>query len=216
MDPLAVALAFGPVAVYCAIIGLINIRRFPLVMAGWKDTALLLSAFSGFAIIGPANLFFPLPAYLRFGVWVWVLLIVLYGLIIVSVILWMRPRIVVYNVPYTELRPVLSEVALALDLDARWAGDCLWLPTRGIQLLVEYFPLFRNARLIAVGRRQEFQAWADLEEELRRRLHAIDVGPHWAGGAFLAIGIFLALMAVLSLAAQPEQVAEAFDRLILR
>lgn len=216
MDPLAVAVGLGPLALYLGLMGVINFRRFPLVIPGWKDTALLLGAFTGFVIVGPMNLFFPLVAYFRFGLWVWVLLLALYTLVIISVNLWMKPRIVVYNVPYAELRPHLSEVALELDRDARWAGDCLWLPNRGVQLSVEYFGLLRNARLAAVGRGQDFQAWAELEEALRRRLQPLEVGRNWAGVSFLVLAVLLAATAILSLASQPDQVAEAFDRLLLR
>ncbi|MCS7238856.1 MAG: hypothetical protein NZ899_11390 [Thermoguttaceae bacterium] len=216
MDPLALGLGFGPIAIYLAALGIVNYRRFPLVIAGWKDTAAFMLAFGGLIVVGPINLFFPLPAYFQFGPWVWALLIALYLLAIVSLNLWMKPKIIVYNIPYDDIRPALSELALELDPDARWAGECLSLPNQGIQLYLDYFPLFRNARLVAVGRRQDFQAWAELEKRLRNRLRQLDVGRNWAGVSLLVVGLFLGAMVALGVASQPSQVAEAFDRLFLR
>lgn len=216
MDPLALGLGFGPLALYLGVLGVVNYRRTPLVVPGWKDTAAFMLAFTGLFIVGPMNLFFPLPAYFQFGPWVWILLLALYLLLIASLNLWMKPKIIVYNIPYDDIRPALSESALELDPDARWAGECLSLPNRGIQLYLDYFPLFRNARLVAVGRRQDFRAWADLEEQLRVRLRHLEVGRNWAGVALLGVGLFLGAMVALGMVTQPSQVAEAFDRLFLR
>jgi len=216
MDPLALGLGFGPIAMYLVAIGLLNLRRYPLIVPGWQDTAYLLLAFTGLFIVGPVNLFFPLPAYIRFGPWVWLLLLALLGLMIISINLWMRPRIVVYNVPYSELKPVLSEVALALDPNARWAGECLVLPTIGVQLFLDYAPLLRNARLVAVGRKQDLQSWNRLETALRKALEKTEVGRNWIGLAFLLPGMLLATIAALGMLTSPEQVADSLERLFLR
>lgn len=216
MDPLALGLGLGPLAVYLIWIGLINLRLRPAVITGWKDTACLALGMTGFVIVGPLNLFFPLPAYFRFGPWVWILLIALYALTITSVNLWMRPKIVIYNVPYGELRPVLSEQAIQLDPDARWAGECLLLPNLGVQLFLDYSPILRNAQLVAVGRKQDFQGWARLEAALRESLRQIEVGRNWAGLVFLGVGTLLGFAGMLGMLTMPEQVAEAFERLFLR
>ena len=216
MDPLALGLGFGPIAIYLFAIGLLNLRRYPVVLTGWQDTAYLLLAFVGLVVIGPINLFFPLPAYIRFGPWVWLLLLALLGLVIISINLWMRPRIVLYNIPYSELKPVLSEVALDLDPNARWAGECLVLPTIGVQLFLDYSPLLRNARLVAVGRRQDFQSWNQLEVALRKALEKTEVGRNWTGLAFLVPGLLLVTVAALAVLTSPEQVADSLERLFLR
>ena len=109
-------------------------------VSGSRELAALGVAVVGLLIVGPMQLFVPDATVLRFGWLVWPLLLSFYGL---SLTLWMlvaRPRLVIFNIRGSQLRPMLSELAISLDADARWAGDSLALPQLGVQLRMESFP----------------------------------------------------------------------------
>ena len=80
MDPLHFCIAVGPFAVYLLLLGVMNLRGRPLVTTGARDAAALGIGLVGFVIAGPMQLFFPEGAASRFGGWVWLMLIVFYGL----------------------------------------------------------------------------------------------------------------------------------------
>ncbi len=216
MDPFRFLLGFGPLAVYLVFIGVINLLRRPVILSGWQDTLAMALGLAGLMVVGPLNLFFPVAAFLRFGPWVWVFLLALYGLIVVLVLFWARPRLVIYNIGYTDLRPLVSETAVSLDEDARWAGESLFLPNLGVQLHLEYSALMKNALLVAVGSRQDPEGWKQLEGELRLQLAKVRSSRNWSGLALVAMGSLLALGGILGVLGSPEIVAESFRELIFR
>ena len=114
MDSLHFCIAVVPLSVYLLMMGLLNLRRHPFVTTGARDAATLGIGVVGFVIAGPMELFFPEGAASQFGAWVWLSLIVFYGLCVSLVVLLMRPRLVVYNVALEELRPILSKIAMEL------------------------------------------------------------------------------------------------------
>ena len=75
---------------------------------GARDLAVLAIAVSGFMIAGPLELFLPEAVAAVLGGWVWVPLIMLYGLVTTLMLLLMRPRLVVYNISALQLRPLLE------------------------------------------------------------------------------------------------------------
>ena len=137
MDPLHFCIAVAPLAVYLLLLGVINLKGRPFVTTGARDAAALSIGLVGFVIAGPMELFFPEGAASRFGGWVWLMLIVFYGLCISLVVLLMRSRIVIYNISLEQLRPILTNVAMKLDPKSRWAGDSLLMPDKRIHLHVE-------------------------------------------------------------------------------
>ena len=80
MDSLHFCIAIVPLAVYLLMLGLLNLRRHPFVTTGARDAATLGIGVVGFVIAGPMELFFPEGAASQFGAWVWLSLIVFYGL----------------------------------------------------------------------------------------------------------------------------------------
>lgn len=186
-------LAFGPVAIYLLLIGTLNVRKTPVVVPGTRDTAALGLALSGLVLVGPMQLFFPLTAFIRMGDLVWAMMFVLYVLVLALICLISPPRLVVYNVAPHELRPVLAELVKHLDVDARWAGDCLSMPNLGVQLHISAWPAFRNISLVAVGRRQDYLSWQRLERELARQLRTVEVARNPRGIGLLATGAALLL-----------------------
>lgn len=207
-------LAIGPLAFYMVLIGLVNLRRHPYVMTGARESMLVGLAMLGFAVVGPMELFFPQQAANQFGPYIWLLLLVFYVLAVVLWILLARPRLVIYNISPAQLRAVLSEAALKLDPDARWAGDSLALPRLNIQLYVDAFETMRNVTLVGTGNNQSFGNWRRLEGVLRSLLREITVPRNPRGFSFLVVGMLLISALVLKVAQNPQAVAQAFLQML--
>ncbi|OHB68663.1 MAG: hypothetical protein A2V70_07050 [Planctomycetes bacterium RBG_13_63_9] len=216
MDSFPLCLALGPVAVYLMLLGSINLSRRPFLVSGTRDAAALGLAISGFVIIGPVELFFPDAAAVRFGPYVWVLLVAFYALCLVLVLLLLRPRLIIYNISVDQLRPILADLAGRLDGDTRWAGDTMVLPGLGIQLHVDNLAAMRNVSLTSVGPNQSQQGWRRLEASLAAALSREDVGRNPRGLSLISAGMLIAVFLVLAIARNPQAVAQAlFDMLRL-
>ena len=170
IHPLHVCIALGPLAVYLMLLGFINLSRRPLVTTGARDSAALGVGLSGFVILGPFELVFPQASFWHWGGWVWPLLFAFYSLGLTLVVLMLRSRLIVYNIPAERMRPLLADLVGDLDADARWAGECLVLPQLGVQLHIESSPTLRNVQLVAAGPRQNFDGWRRLEQALTQAL----------------------------------------------
>lgn len=203
-------LAVGPVAMYLVLIGLINLRRRPYVMTGARESMLVGLALLGLAVVGPMELFFPQQAANQFGPYIWLLLFVFYVLAVLLWILVARPRLVIYNISNAQLRAVLSEAALKLDPEARWAGDSLALPRLNVQLYVEAFDTMRNVTLVGTGNGQNFTNWHRLEGVLRSLLREITVPRNPRGFSLLVVGMLLISGLALKVAQNPHSAAQAF------
>lgn len=217
MDPFRLCLALGPVATYLLLLAAINLSRRPFVVSGTRDTATLGLAVSGLVILGPMELFLPVATVLRFGSYVWVLLVVLYALGLVLVLLVSRPHLVVYNISTSKLRPILADVVSRLDSEARWAGDGLLLPNLGVQLHLDDMTALRNVSLVSVGPQQNYLGWRQLELGLRAALSEFEVGRNLRAVAFIAgAGALLLAFLLQVIAIDPQAVAQAmFDMIRL-
>ena len=173
MDPFRLCLALGPVAVYLVLLGAMNLTRRSFLVSGARDAAGLGLAMSGLMIVGPIEMFFPDRAAVHLGVYTWGLLLALYGLCVVLVLLMLRPRLIIYNIPVDQLRPILAGLVERIDSEARWAGDSLVLPTLGVQLHLDALPWMRNVSLVATGPHQDHQGWRRLETGPGRRAGAV-------------------------------------------
>src|SRR4051812_900174 len=109
MDPVPLAIAAVPMAIYLLWLGVINLRRTPRVVSGTREIAALALAVTGLLVVGPINLLLPQGAVVRLGLLVWPLLITFYALCVVLCMLVARPRLVVYNISLDQLRPVLEQ-----------------------------------------------------------------------------------------------------------
>jgi uncharacterized membrane protein len=214
MDPLRLALALGPVAIYLLLLGAVNLSRRPLLVTGARDMLALGLAVAGLILIGPIELFFPVMAAMLFGPYVWGLLVILYVLSLVLIVLTMRPRLVIYNLSPEELRSVLAERAVEMDTEARWAGDSLVLPNLGVQLHVEPLTAMRNVSLVASGPKQNYLGWRRLEKELAAALRDLEVPRNRHAVSLVAAGVVLILFIVQAVARDPQAVAQTlFDML---
>ncbi len=206
MDPLRLCLGLGPVAIYLLLVGALILSRRPFLVSGARDTAALGLAVSGLVIVGPVELFFPVAASIGFGILVWGFLIALYAFCLVLVILTARPRLIVYNVSPDKFRPILADLAMGLDAEARWAGDSLVLPQLGVQLYLEGVALLRNVSLRSAGPNQNPQGWWQLESALGGALAALEVPRNPCGVVMTVVGAILSAALLGIIAYDPETV----------
>jgi hypothetical protein len=175
-----------PLGGYLAALGWLHLRRRPAVVAGAWDLAVLAAAVSGLVLAGPLALVQPV---LGTAPWSVAMLLVVFVLVVAAGVLAMRPRLVIYNITVEQLRPVLAEVVGRLDASARWAGESVMLPARGIQLLVDGHGLARSVSVVAVGRRTSGEAWSEFSRRLRRALRSLPVRRNPWGAALAALGL---------------------------
>ena len=214
MELFPLCLAFGPIAVYLVLLGIINLARHPLLVTATRETLALGLALSGFIIVGPMQLFLPEEAARFFHSFIWVLLVAFYLLCLTLVLLLSRPRLVVYNVTLNQLRPVLGELAIELDPDCRWAGDHLVLPQMGVQLHLEEFPSMRNVSLIATGPEQSLEGWKRLERTLRGRLRQVEVPRNPRGVTLLSSGAAILGVLLYKSFSDPQAIAQGLYRML--
>lgn len=212
MDPFRLAVAAVPIAAYFALLGLINLRRKPLVTTGASDLAALGVALTGAVWVGPLELFRPQAATAEFGNYIWPILIAFYWLWVSLAVLTARPRLVVYNTSAQELRPVLAEAVAPLDPEARWAGDSLHLPRLGIQLHLDEFPLMRNVALASTGSRQNLESWRRLASSIRRSMRSLRVRPNPRAAGFLLLATLLFALCLEQLLSRPQDLAKAIEQ----
>lgn len=214
IDPLHVCIALGPLAAYLLLLGAINLSSRPFLTNGARDSAALGVGIVGFVIVGPLELFLPEATAFQLGALVWVLLLVAYSLLVTLCVLVMRPRLVIYNIRPDQVRPLLANIVPRLDREARWAGECLILPSLGVQLHVEVFWAMRNAQLVAAGPKQSFEGWTKLESaisaELRETISRRN--PYGFGLVFTAIAL-VGLVATL-LVRDPDVVQDSFREML--
>ena len=208
MDPLRICIAIGPLGLYLAAIGWRNVRRRPRVVSGARDTLALALALAGMVVVGPMELFFPHAAVARYGIFTWLLVLILYGLLLVLLLLFQRPRLVIYNMSVDQLRALLGDVVGGLDPAARWAGDGLALPTLGVQLHIEAFPAMRNVSLVSSGGDQSHAGWRALEAALRRAAASIDLSENPRGFELLTVGLVILAALTVLVARRPHEMLE--------
>jgi hypothetical protein len=214
MDPVHLAVAVSPLAMYLSWLGAVNLFRRPMITTGAQNLAFLGFALSGFVVVGPMALFLPNAAAITFGPWVWLLMVVFSGLCITLWILLARPRLIIFNSTIDLVRPLLADVAARIDGEVRWAGDSLVLPQAGVQLHLEAYPAMRNVSLVAVGDRQSFTGWQRLERELRTALRGAEVASNPRGFSFLATGLVLASWPLYLMIRDGQAVAQALKEML--
>ena len=191
MHSLHLAIALGPLALYLIILGAVNLRRRPVLASGAVDAAGLAMAVSGFVVVGPMQLFLPEAAAVRFGAYIWLLLLSFYGLCVTLYILVARPRLVVYNHSAEGVKSLLGDLALRLDSESKWAGDSLLMPQLGVHLHLEPYSPMRNVSLVSAGERQSYAGWQRVQKEFAAALKSAEVAPNPRGFTFLACGLLM-------------------------
>jgi hypothetical protein len=214
IDALHLCIALFPLAAYLLLLGAVGLSRRPLLTTGARDLSALGLAVSGLVVAGPMELFLPEAAANRFGGYVWVLLLACYALCLVLIALLTRPRLILYNMNLDQLRPILADVVLDLDSDARWAGDSLTLPQLGVQLHLEPFTALRNTQLVASGPRQSFAGWKRLEIALGKALKPKRVPPNPYAWAMLTVSLLMITLVTLRTISESASVVQSLGEML--
>jgi len=188
--PLWIALV--PLAIYLLVIATFHVRSCPTAVPGHWDLVLLALTVAGLGLGGPLALLQPAGVA---GAWRWAVPLVTLALMVAVAMLASRPRLVIYNATGEHVRPVVAAVAAELDPGARWAGETVALPDRGVQVHLDAAGGMRTVSLVAVGSRASPEAWAEFSRRIRREVATLRVrASPWAA-------VFTALAAgVLALA----------------
>ncbi len=136
------------------------------------------------------------------------------AIFLIVVLLVLRPRLIIYNISIDQFRPILAEVVERMDPDARWAGDCLFLPGLGVQLHLESFGWMRNVSLVSSGPKQDYQGWSRLGLELAAALRSIEVPWNLAGVMLLSIGNVMILGLAWAIIRDPQAIARTVFELL--
>ena len=214
LDSLPIGAALLPLGIYLAALGWIHLRGRPFALSGVWDGILLGASLAGLVVVGPIALVRPVAGA---SAWSWPILLLVFILVVTLCVLVSRPRLVVYNISVEQLRPIVAEVASALDPQARWAGETVALPTRGFQVHLDGDGVLRTVSLIGIGRRSSHEGWSEFSRRVRRDSRQLRVNPSPWGGLFAGLGGLLVLVSVWSsvaallqsrspLAAQPSTV----------
>ena len=201
MNSFVVCLSLIPLAVYFLFLGIIHASRRPFILSGDADMALLSAAVSGMVFAGPMNLFFPVNAAIRFGSYIWLLLAFLYFLITMMVILYSRPRLIVYNIDKSTLKEILERVASRLDENAEWAGDSLYMPEQDLDFHLEFISGLNNVTIVSNKKHSYRHRWLNLKRLLKSELKQTTVSRNWMSivmFAFSAILIFVTAISFIS------------------
>jgi hypothetical protein len=192
--------AILPAAAYLLALAGLHVRRRPSVVAGASDLLLLAAATAGLAVAGPLALLQPVAGGTA---WAAGVLLLGAGLLFAALLLAARPRLVVYNITPEQLRPLVAEVVTTLDPTARWAGETVALPGRGIQVHLDGRGGMRSVSLVALGGRTSAEGWAEFSRRLRQAIRGLRVRTSpWAvvfggcGCGLLAAAAVLALLPV--------------------
>ncbi|MEM8866247.1 MAG: hypothetical protein AAGF31_11945 [Planctomycetota bacterium] len=213
MDPLRIAIACVPLAAYMLLLGVVNLRRRPLVTSGGADLATLGAALTGFVFVGPIELFRPDTLAAELGNFVWLFWLVFYWLSLALIVLVLRPRLVVYNASIDELRPAVAEAVSQVDPTARWAGDSVSLPKLGVQLHLEGFGVMRNSSLVSSGGEQNIEGWRKLRRAVERSVATLHVRPNPRSISFFLLCTALLSISLFSLMGDPLEVAKAWQEI---
>lgn len=196
-DSLPLGAAFLPLGIYLLALGWVHLRRRPLAIAGVWDGILLGASLLGLVTVGPIALVRPAAGG---SSWSWPMLILGFCLVVALCVLVSRPRLIVYNISVEQIRPLVAQVASDLDPQARWAGETVALPTRGLQVHLDGDGSLRTVSLIGVGRRSAHEGWSEFSRRVRQASRRLPVRASPWGGVFAGIGAVLVLLASWSIA----------------
>lgn len=197
MNAYEICLSLVPLAVYFLLLGIIHASRRPFILSGDADMALLCAAVSGMVFVGPMNLFYPVNAAIRFGTYIWLILAILYFLISMLVILYSRPRLIVYNIDKEQLKEILEKIAMRLDENSAWAGDSLHMPQQNINLHLEYVSGLKNVTLVSNEKYSSRLRWHNLKRLLKSELKQTPVSRNKLSFLLLAFSAILIFVTII-------------------
>jgi hypothetical protein len=216
MDLFSLITATVPLAAYLLSLGALHLHRRPYVQSGFADTMLLGLAVSGMVLVGPLDLFVPATAAYRFGWFVRVLLLALYLLLLLLVAISRRPRIVIYNARYGDLRKPLADVVSQLDASAYWAGRSAYLPAQGVDFFVDPEAASQTVQITSLSRDINFTSWTMFRRQLSRALATQVTAPNPKAAWLLGGGVAILLVATALCVRDFPALAQSFHEWLWR
>jgi hypothetical protein len=126
--------------------------------------------------------------------------------------LWLRPRLVIYNISFDELRPVLAELLPQLDPQSRWAGESLSLPALGIQLHVDDLKSMRNISLVSIAAEQNHAGWRYFQRQLATAITPLEVSRNPRGMSLVTVGLLILATLAWQIAQNPDAAFQTLFR----
>lgn len=211
IEPFAILLALLPLIGYLLILGTTRILGHTIVTTGGRDIAALGIAVSGFIAVGPAELFFPNSAATVFGPWVWIALIVFYGLVLSLIALTFPPRLVVYGRTPDELYQPLLNAAKKVDDEAvEMDGLKVFLPKSGYHFRLDGFQNIDHAQVIAFESGVSLRIWNGLLANFRAEVDKLPKPSPRRGHVMLLVSFALICILLWQGIGHHEQVVQGF------
>ena len=213
LDTAHLVIGLTPLVIYLLVLSAVNLLTRPVMVSGTRDLAALAAGLSGLVMIGPVLLFTSPDILARLGPYYWLLLVLLYASSVSLWILFLRPRLVVYNISGEQLRGIVNEIALRIDPASRWAGNALEMPQAGLLLKLDVLGVFGNVSLIADSDPINFASWKRLSAELSAALAHVRVMRNPRGVTIGMLGMVLGAYLIVRWS-QDVQAADGFIRFL--
>ncbi len=127
IDYARLAIGLAPLGIAIGVIAILHLRSKPTVVTSGQEVLLLGFAVSGFAMIGPMELFFPTSSYAALGEWVWVLLAALYFFFVLLASLLSRSSLTVVGLSPDRLQESLVTALATEDIEEiGWASNLIF------------------------------------------------------------------------------------------
>lgn len=218
MEPFNLLIALLPLAAYLTFFGALRLTGRPMVTTGGRDIFAVAIAISGLMVVGPAELFFPVPAATAFGAAIWPVLGFLYFLIALLVVLSSRPRLIVYGRGPGALIAPLLRAAQCIDPDARAdeAAGQIEFPAARLHLRVDGTRGGDSAEIFAYESGIATSLWNRLLVSLRTELAKEEPASPRSGAVSFAVGIMMLGFLSLKLFVAYDQVVQGFQEWLWR
>lgn len=218
LEPFAAVIAFLPLIAYLLFLAFVRVSGRVLVTTGGRDLAAVLLAVMGLAIIGPLELLFPKATAMLLGAWVWIPLVLLYGLFTSLFVLGSRPKLVVYGLTPEELFPVLVRAAERLDpntlaIEQTWQVE---LPSLGAHLRLDAASGYDCASILAFEPMLSIAFWDELLVAVRREAKNMPSRPLRRGWISLAAAGILLFALVRYAVTQRDLLVDGFREWLIR
>jgi hypothetical protein len=207
-------IALGPLSLYWLVLGFILQFRRPLVVSGYRDTACLGLALIGLFMVGPAELFFPTPAFNLIGTSVWIFITLLYLFLLLFAVLNTRPRIVVYGLDDQKLAFVVTQALNANGLAYEQLGQHFVIKEWGVEGSVEKAGFGNISHFAATTRDQNVVGWVRIEKAIHQHLLQELISADKGGKWWLWLGSLTLAIILYSLATNSTDLAQGFREML--
>lgn len=223
LDYARLSIGLLPLGLAFAVLAFLHMRRQPTVVTSGQEVLFLGFAISGFAMVGPIELFFPTASYAALGEWVWLLLTALYFFLILLASMLSRSSLMVVGLGPKVLHKMVGDALASEGLECHWLGNQLEIPELGIRAIVESsYGFHETSHLSPCGNKQNAMGWYQLEKLLRGGAREIEIvrgdssrSGRWAPILFLLLAVICFFSSVWWMLFEIERFEGFFVRMFL-